>query len=299
MSILVNAIEAIQIGLEDFKSKDPRRANSSLRNIFAGLLLLFKEKLARMSPEGSDEILIKQKIVPALDKDGALFFEGDGHKTVDVQQIKERFRDLDIKVIWKDFDEINKLRNNIEHYYTEKSPSLVNEVISKSFKIIRDFCVTYLEEEPADLFGTASWNIFLEADEIYQSEKTASEQSLAKVDWGFKTLVQAVQHLRCPSCASDLIHAMDTKYEVEKEFPLICKKCQEEFDIEEVIEECVREELAGAAHIAGMDGAEGPYAECPECLKTTYIFDEGCCIAFHVGMSRKIRAALYAEQSLI
>ncbi|WP_443936839.1 hypothetical protein [Pedobacter sp. MW01-1-1] len=280
MDILSNAVEAIQIGLEDFKKKDPRRAQSALRNIFAGILLLFKEKLRRISPVDSDEVLIKQTIMPSLDASGKLFFQGKGKKTVDVQQIKDRFREFDIKVQWTVFDEINTLRNNIEHYYTDLSPSVVNEVVSKSFKIIRDFCIVYLEEEPSELFGTASWNIFLETDEIYETEKAASLDSLARVDWIFDTLKGAVQNLRCPECESDLIHAMEIKkYKTEEAFPLICKQCQNEFDLEEVIEECVKEELAGAAHLAGMDGGEDPYTECPECFKFTYIYDEECCIS--------------------
>lgn len=72
-----------------------------------------------MSPPGSDEVLIKQTIVPAFDNQGQLFFQGKGNKTVDVLQIKDRFREFDIKVNWRIFNEINKLRNNIEHYYTE------------------------------------------------------------------------------------------------------------------------------------------------------------------------------------
>ncbi|MET3114617.1 hypothetical protein AAKU52_002352 [Pedobacter sp. CG_S7] len=279
MNILTNAVEAIQVGLEDFKSNDPRRAHSALRNIFAGMLLLFKEKLSQMSPANSDEILIRQNIVPAIDANGQLFFQGKGNKTVDVQQIKDRFKEFEVKVNWRDFDEINILRNNIEHYYAEESPSLINEVVSKSFKIIRDFCVTYLREEPADLFGTASWNIFLETNEVYETEKTESIKSLSKVDWTFGTLGDAIQNLRCPYCGSDLIHATQVeKYEVGKNFSLNCKKCQEEFDLEDVMEECIKAELAGASHIAGMDGSEGPYVECPECFKSTYIFDEGCCL---------------------
>jgi hypothetical protein len=280
VNILSNAVEAIQIGLEDFKHDDSRRAHSALRNIFAGILLLFKEKLSRMSPVGSDEVLIKQTIMPTFNEQHEIIFQGKGKKTVDVQQIKDRFKEFDIKVQWKVFEEINTLRNNIEHYYTDLSPSVVNEVVSKSFKIIKDFCVTYLDVEPAELFGPESWNIFLEADEIYQEEKSASEESLAEVDWTFSILENAIKNVRCPACESELIHAMDTKkYDTQKAFPLICKKCHHEFELEDVIEECIIEELAGATHIAGMEGSEGPYTECPECFKSTYIFEEACCIS--------------------
>lgn len=292
MKILNNAVEAIQIGLEDFTSKDPRRAHSALRNIFAGTLLLFKEKLKRLSPVGSDEVLIKQTIAPAFDENGQLCFQGKGNKTVDVQQIKDRFKEFDIKVNWRTFDEINKLRNNIEHYYTEESPALVSEVISKSFKIIRDFCINYLNEEPAELFGQDSWNIFLETDEIYESEKEESNLSLLEVDWKFPTLNQAISNVRCPFCQSDLIHAIkNKKYQPGAALTLLCKKCLNEFDIEDVIEECLNEEMAGDTIIAAMDGGDDPYTDCPECGKSTYVFIEESCL--HCGYQQEdVRCAV-------
>lgn len=280
MTILKNAVEAIQIGLEDFKSEDPRRAHSALRNIFAGTLLLFKEKLRRMSPEQSDEVLLKQTISPKLYKNGDLAFQGKGKKTVDVQQMKERFNSLEITVDWKVLDEINNLRNNIEHYYTEESPAVINEIVSKSFRIIRDFCVAYLNEEPIILFGQVSWDTFLEADEIYEKEKEESIQSLLQIDWSFPTLFNAAENLRCSSCGSDLVHAVDAvKYIPQEPLLLHCKKCNTEFDFSDAIEECIEEELSAVAHIAVMDGGDDPYTECPECGKHTFVFSEECCLA--------------------
>ena len=42
-----NAIESIRLGIEDYNlaNKDEGRILSSIRNIYAGLLLLFKEEL--------------------------------------------------------------------------------------------------------------------------------------------------------------------------------------------------------------------------------------------------------------
>ncbi|MBZ4042609.1 hypothetical protein [Flavobacterium hibisci] len=280
MKILKNAVEAIQIGLEDFKNEDPRRAQSAIRNIFAGMLLLFKEKLRRMSPENSDEVLIKQTITPVLNANGELSFQGKGKKTVDVQQIRERFKELGIIVDWKLIDEINNLRNNIEHYYTDKSSSVINEVVSKSFGIIRDFCVTHLKEEPSTLMGPVSCDIFLEAEEVYEKEKEESEQSLLKVDWTYPILIEAIRNIRSPSCKSDLIHAQDIHiYTPSEALPLWCKKCNKEFDLADVIEECITEELAAEAYLAVVDGGNDPYTECPECGQSTFVFSEECCLA--------------------
>lgn len=49
--LLKNAVESIQIGLKDYQDidKDPRRELSSIRNIYAGILLLYKYKLQQHS----------------------------------------------------------------------------------------------------------------------------------------------------------------------------------------------------------------------------------------------------------
>ena len=44
MSIIQNAIDSIQIGVEDFESDDDRRSVSAVRNIAAGILLLYRRK---------------------------------------------------------------------------------------------------------------------------------------------------------------------------------------------------------------------------------------------------------------
>lgn len=278
--MLENAIEAIEIGLQDYKNDDPRRANSSLRNISAGMLLLFKEKLRRMSPEGSDDVLIKQIIKPKIGINGEWTFQGFGKKTVDVQQIKDRFNGLNIYVNWKVFDQINNLRNNIEHYYTDETSSVINEVVSKSFKIIRDFTKDYLDTDAADLLGQEPWEIFLEIEEVYEKEKEESLESFKTVNWNSKSLEKAIQHVRCPDCDSELVQATDGQsYFPGQHLELICKKCGHEFDLEETLEYCVEEEFGIEAHIAVMDGGDSPYTNCPDCNKSTYIYEESCCLA--------------------
>ena len=108
MSILQNAIDSIAIGLEDYESTDDRRIVSSTRNIFAGILLLFKHKLCELSPQGTDEALIKQRVLPTIDSTGAVNWIGKGAKTVDVFNIEERFKSLNIVVDWTRLKKINK-----------------------------------------------------------------------------------------------------------------------------------------------------------------------------------------------
>ena len=91
MDLLGNAIESIRLGVEDFQAGTHPRLMSAVRNIHAGVLLLYKEALRRLSPGDSAEVLVKAKIVPSRDGAGNVVFVGKGTKTADTQQIRERF----------------------------------------------------------------------------------------------------------------------------------------------------------------------------------------------------------------
>lgn len=297
MSILQNAIDSIQIGVEDFGSAGPRRNVSALRNIAAGTLLLFKEKLCRLSPKSDPELLIKKDIEPATDADGSLVFKGKGKKTVDVFQIQERFKSLKVEVDWKRLEEITNLRNELEHYYASKAPDAVREVVAKSFLLIRDFVVTELEENPQELFGDDCWSALLETSEVYAAEEAACQASIAKVSWKYSTVEDSLAHLRCPHCRSALIQAIDED-DVYPDIELQCKSCGSEFSFNDVVEQCIDDLLSGDAHRQMKDGEESPYGTCPNCAKETFIIEEDCCVACESGLDYTSCSACEVKLSL-
>lgn len=113
--LLENAVAAIQLGVEDSQSDDSKRSLSAVRNIYTGILLLFKERLRQLCPEGSNEVLLKDRVASKLGEDGKLNFIGMGVKTIDVQGIKNHSTSLGIKADWKRLNALNKLRNDLEH----------------------------------------------------------------------------------------------------------------------------------------------------------------------------------------
>lgn len=156
MTILQNALDSIALGVEDYENSDPRRIISCTRNLFAGILLLFKHKLSLLSPPDSDEVLTKQQILPTLDSVTGLQWQGKGKKTVDVQQIRERFDSLGVMVDWKRVDQINKYRNDIEHYFSTLSQDAVRSLITDSFIVIRDFIRDQLNQDLLTLLGPST-----------------------------------------------------------------------------------------------------------------------------------------------
>jgi hypothetical protein len=278
VSILQNAIDSIQIGVEDFQSADERRQVSALRNIVAGMLLLMKQKLCDLSPAHDKELLIKKEILPEQLPDGTVVFKGKGKKTVDVLQIEERLSSLNVVVDWKRLNEITKLRNDLEHYYTDRSSDAVREIVAKSFLILRDFAVSALDEDPIELFGADCWSVLLETNDVYAAEEKACHESIQKINWKYSTVEDALKELRCPACHSSLIEST-SETDIYPNIGLRCKSCSHDFQFEEVIEECISDLLSGAAHHAIKDGGDSPYGKCPHCFKDTYIFEENCCVA--------------------
>jgi hypothetical protein len=132
MDLLTNAVESIQVGVEDYESATRPRLLSAVRNIHAGILLLYKEALRRESPADSNDVLLMAKNLPARDSTGKVVIVGVGKKTVDTQQIRERFEGLGISTDWKRFERINEVRNDVEHLYPRLDQKALAGLISDS-----------------------------------------------------------------------------------------------------------------------------------------------------------------------
>jgi hypothetical protein len=186
--------------VQDYQFDDTARVLSGVRNITAGVLLLFKEKLRRLSPPDSDEVLLKQRVIPTQNKNGEIAFRGSGKKTVDVQQITERFKSLGIEVNWKPVNDIVELRNEIEHYYTGATASRLRELIASTFVIVRDFTTIHLGITPFELLGEDTWQHILTVGEVYQKELEECTSARADLEWPGELRDALEPHVRCPGC---------------------------------------------------------------------------------------------------
>ena len=191
--LLQNAINSIEVGIEDYElsKQDERRIISCVRNVFAGILLLFKYKLVELSPANSDEVLIKQQILWVMEN-GNIIAKGKGNKTVDVQSIKDRFKSLNISIDWENLDNINSYRNNIEHYYSELSISAVQEMIAMSFPIINNFIRNNLDDNPENLFSKNTWQTLLSIKDVHEQENSLCVDNLKKLDFFHKDIFETV-----------------------------------------------------------------------------------------------------------
>lgn len=272
-AIFQNAINAIELGVADYtlSSEDPRRLHSAVRNLFAGILLLFKSKLADLS-KNDDESLLKAKIRPTLQGD-ALRWVGEGSKTVDYVQIKERFDALKVKVDWSRLDNLHKYRNDIEHYFDNGGykQSVVGQYIVNGFAIIHDFILSHLGKNPRDCFSEETWEIFLKEKAIVEQEIRNRDLEFSKLEWFDPALCEILKSFHCTGCGSNLINVVAEDRQDDKASSAIfeCRECGERYDYTELVRNFC-DAMAEGRIMIDNDIAYDYITRCPVCQERCY-----------------------------
>jgi len=276
-TLIGNAIASIQVGVEDHVSADPRRVLSAVRNVSAGVLLLFKERLRQLSPSGSDEVLIKQSIRPTRDSADHIAFIGAGSKTVDVQQIKERFKALNIHTDWRRVDAIIKVRNEVEHYVSTESDNRVKELIADTFAVVRDFVANELGAEAHELLGDETWQVMLDVSDVYEGQRQECLNALERLKWWSPGMARAATHLRCGHCSSDLVKPFEITPQLSGTERLVCTACSGTMSLESVIQPALDECFFADQYYAMTQGGESALDYCDNCDSHSYIVEDELC----------------------
>lgn len=259
MDILKNAVDSIAVGFEDYKlaSSDERRVASCARNIFAGVLLLFKHKLADI-----DEELIWK------DKRG---------KTVGTKDIKDIFDSHDIEVDWERIKKIQDFRNNVEHYYSSRhSYQSARSLISNLFIVINQFIRDHLNEDPKELLGHEPWSIMIEISEVYEEEKAECNIKLEKLEYFCASILDAFKEFSCEECGSGLINPTLTDGQAY-ESNFVCKTCGYDLPYETIINSVISQYYAGEVYSSYKDGVDSPITNCPSGCDGIYLYEDGIC----------------------
>lgn len=280
MSLYSNAVRSITVGVEDMQSSDVGRVISGLRNIHAGILLLIKEKLVRLSPADSDEVLIKSSVLPILKQSGELAFIGKGKKTVDIYAMQERCKSLGIIVDWRRIRDIANIRNDAEHRFTSMTSGAIQSTLAKALVVVRDLLTLHLNEEPVAALGHDTWQFLLSNAEIYNKERDECLQELRAIEWNSKFLASAIEEVSCDTCYSDLFSPVDPAVDLD-DMRFACRSCGVSITFPEFASSAldylrpVRQYYRGDPDDYDPEDA---IVECPHCFEFGYVFSEGKCI---------------------
>lgn len=276
-TLLTNAVHSIEVGVEDFRSIDPRRLASAVRNIQAGVLLLCKEKLRQLSPPTSDEVLIKQRIVPEIDAAGQLVFKGQGDKTVDEYQIIERFGQLGVHLDWAPLRKLTRHRNVLEHYRFAGSREELREVVAQSASMIRRI-FEVLGLDPVEQLELDCWEFMLENEAVFEQELAACRASSETIAWRSPTMsLAASEELSCEACHSELV-TLENPAETDQERAwLNCRACTARRPARAFIWNALLRHFGRDLYEAVTQGGIPPLFKCSDCGEMAVVVDEGAC----------------------
>jgi len=272
-TLFENALTSIQLGIEDFQSGDNRRVLSSIRNLYAGVLLLAKEKLVQLAPHDDPDLLIYKKIMAVKLQDGSVSFKSSGRQTLDRHQLLERLVELDVKIDSKALNKLAEARNEIEHKFPSQPHEALREAIAQAFPLIVNLLRDHLDADPAEVLGDA-WAVMLETRDLYEGELAACRETLSKINW-VSHFVET-EGLVCPECGSKLVGQADSDNDIQEDMDLSCRACGVSPPVEDTIVATLRVALEYETYRMKKDiGEDGPVHVCPECSNESYVHLEG------------------------
>lgn len=288
-----NAVTSIRLGVEDFqrsqqpanKGGDPARALSAARNLVAGVLLLFKYRLANCVNDPADAaklLFIPPEVLPHSDGDGGLTWVPVGRfrsNTIDVELIKKRFDAFGITVDWDRFDKLKVCRNDLEHLHPANTLGEVAELVAGLFPVLRDFINANMAQSPAELLGEA-WQIMLAHHAFVTGVKADCEAAWqhARVPEG---MVPWLDECRCEACGSTLLAPAAASVSAhlkvdrdEERFEYQCHACGEGGLIVPLLIEALNEAYSGDYY----SGEEPDLETCDQCDHATFLVGEQACL---------------------
>lgn len=286
MSLLENAKDSIIFGLEDYQSENPKRVISCARNLYAGILLLFKHKLVSLAPNDESEALIKVYVRPRFNEKGKVEWVGQGKNTVDLRQLKERMESLGIAVDWNRVEKVQAYRNNVEHYYTKGNADSARSLISDTFLVIRNFLNTHLNTDPMTFLGTELWGEMVKISDVYEAEKKDCIKAIEDLELESETLQEALCSYQCDACGNDLISIRRPERDPFN-LKFYCRSCDEEWKFDNIAEAAIRN-YCGHDNIAAIkDGGDPAVIACPNCGLDAYVLEEDRCAACSAEYDRE------------
>ena len=243
------------MGIGNCESSDPRRLVSCTRNLFAGIILLFKHKLAKLSPPGSDKLPRRKQ--RGISGNYLTAYAASGG-VLDPNE--------------------NKYRNNIEHYYSSEPHNSIRSLITDCFIVIRNFVREHLKMDPLDLFGADIWKVLTGIVEVYEEEKQECIKHIKSIECEHNKLEVSLIEYRCGECRSGLIDVTSQSSDIfNTKFK--CRSCGKNWDFVSIVDQAIPEYFSIQNYLSVKDGGYPvTTATCPTCGLETYVFEEDKCL---------------------
>lgn len=228
--IFENAIDSIELGIEDYVlgSRDQKRYQSSVRNLFAGILLLLKSMLAEISKNDDFSLLYE----PTSKK------RGKHRHTIGYETLIKLLKEQNINIDWQCLKDLHDYRNDIEHYFSAAG-SVVGSYIANSFLLIKKFIEEEWGYDPQECFSEKNWQELLKEEKVHCEEVAKRKKDFDKITWFSPDVERIFLRHRCSACDSDLIR-INNEIKAEEDITAVsffCRNCGNQWTYSELARE--------------------------------------------------------------
>jgi hypothetical protein len=256
---------------------------SSVRNLFAGVLLLFKYKIATTVDDPNDAyslIFNPPEVLPHTDGSGGIEWRPTGNfrrTTIDIENIKKRFRGFGISVDWVVIDQLQDARNQLEHLHPANTMGEVADFVAALVPVLQSFITDEMGEVPAELLGS-TWTTMLNHHQFFKAtmEACRDEWKAAKAPEGMQNWLNRCQ---CDECGSTLVRPVAEDIDVgmtfdDEKLRYLCVACN---NSGEIVPLMIGELVQAQGDYNEFDGEESPVDECDQCNHYTFVVSDGRC----------------------
>ena len=197
-------------------------------------------------------------------------------RTIDFATLGLRLRHFGVPLDQPALHALNRVRNDIEHYFTKDSTEAVRAAIATAFPVVAEL-FRLAQLAPEELLGEA-WQLLLRESEVYEKEVEECRRTFSEIRW--TAAILEGKGIQCPYCELDLVFQSDVKNHDQELMDCRCRACGKDVPAEQALGATLRAHYAWESYLAAKDGGEPPLHICPTCNVEAYLltFEHTGCV---------------------
>ena len=303
-----NAKLSIELGVEDYLNgkNDPRRYVTAVRNLFCGLLLLYKSHLAQVSKDQGCFIVRGDLDWEVVDGKIVVRPLDPNKKTLDVIGIGNAFKKLGVSIDHDAVERVRRYRNQTEHLFDSNATdvSVVMPCVIDCLKLVRDFMTSVMRMHPETFFDERVLKVLVDHEGVVAKEREERNGLLDGLNWPHAIARALFARATCPHCHSEMLFpaAESAKSDVT-EAVFTCRCCSEQVTYETLMQYVTDDIWEGAvsSSLSSVssdlsDGVDVSLWECPECSSMSFdTVHNVCLVCGHKGACGRCAAEITEE----
>lgn len=303
-----NAKLSIELGVEDYLNgkNDPRRYVTAVRNLFCGLLLLYKSHLAQVSKDQGCFIVRGDLDWEVVDGKIVVRPLDPNKKTLDVIGIGNAFKKLGVSIDHDAVERVRRYRNQTEHLFDSNATdvSVVMPCVIDCLKLVRDFMTSVMRMHPETFFDERVLKVLVDHEGVVAKEREERNGLLDGLSWPHAIARSLFERATCPHCHSEMLFpaAENAKNDV-MEMVFTCRCCSEQVTYETlmqyVTDDIWEESVSSSPPSVSsdlFDGIDVSLWECPECSSMSFdTVHNVCLVCGHKGVCDRCAAEITDE----